>query len=121
MIPCASGHGHVVAQIQIWPFDRADSSWKSLERHPLIVLDSETASGLGESPVQLRERARYEYRVEEDATFPQGLVLLTERGIQRSAMNSQRGIIETGDFCGSLQLKLIKEGDPEDRTVAWQA
>jgi predicted component of viral defense system (DUF524 family) len=119
MIPCASGHGHVVAQIQIWPFDRADSSWKSLERHPLIVLDNETASGLGESPVQLRERARYEYRVEEDATFPQRLVLLTERGIQRSAMNSQRGIIETGDFCGSLQLKLIKEGDPEDRTVAW--
>lgn len=118
-IPCAADRGPVVAHIRISLFDRADPSWTSLERHPLIVLDSETASGLGESSVQLRERARYEYRVEQEMTFPDRLVLLTERGIQRSAMNSQRGIIETGDFCGSLQLKLIREGDPEDRTIAW--
>ena len=119
VIPCADSRGSVVAHIRISLFDRADPSWRLLERHPLIVLDNETASALGESRVQLRERARYEYRVEQDASFPARLVLLTERGIQRSSMNCQCGIIETGDFCGSLQLKLIREGNLEDRTVAW--
>jgi predicted component of viral defense system (DUF524 family) len=119
IIPCAADRGPVVAHIRVSIFDRADPSWGLLERHPLIVLDNETASALGESPVQLRERARYEYRVEQDTTFLDRLVLMAERGIQRSSMNSQCGIIETGDFCGSLQLKLLREGDPEDRTVAW--
>jgi predicted component of viral defense system (DUF524 family) len=109
----------VVASIRISPYDRADSSWRLLELHPLIVLDNETASRLGELPVQLRERARYEYCVEQKATFTDRLVLLAERGIQQSAINAQRGIIETGDFCGSLQLKLIREGDVEERILAW--
>jgi predicted component of viral defense system (DUF524 family) len=82
------------------------------------VLDNETALALGESPVQLRERARYEYVVEQDKMFVDPLVLLTERGIYQSAMDPKRGIIEPGDFCGSLPLKLIRKADKEQRPIA---
>lgn len=117
-VPCTSNRGRVVAHIRISLFDRSDSAQSSGPRCPLLVLDNETASALGESPIQLRERARYEYVVEQDNIFPDRLVLLTERGTQRSAMDSQRGIIEPGDFCGSLPLKLVREGDKEERPIA---
>ena len=50
--------------------------------------------------------------------FVDPLVLLTERGIYQSAMDPQRDIIEPGDFCGSLPLKLIRKADKEQRPIA---
>jgi predicted component of viral defense system (DUF524 family) len=98
--------------------DRPHTTESSGQRCPLLVLDNETASALGESPIQLRERSRYEYVVEQDKIFSFRLVLLNERGIQQSAIDSQRGIIEPGDYCGSLPLKLVREGDEEQRPIA---
>lgn len=116
-IPCVSSRGHRIAGIRISLLDRFDSPLRFGAGEPLLVLDNETAAARGESAVQLRERARYEYIVEQESMFPDRLVLLNERGIQRSALNPQRGIIEPGDFCGSLPLKLVREGDKEERTV----
>lgn len=117
-IPCASSRGDIVAYVQISLFDRTDRPETLGARHPLLLLDNDTAAARGESPVQLRERARYEYVVEEVTKSSEPLILLPGRSIQPSLIDSTRGIIEPGDFCGSLPLTLIREGDQEERPAA---
>jgi len=53
-------HGNLSWFLSTNRFDRSDLAQSLGARCPLLVLDNETALALGESPVQLRERARYE-------------------------------------------------------------
>jgi predicted component of viral defense system (DUF524 family) len=84
----------------------------------LITLDAETAERHGEPDVQLIEQGRYEYQLEASFEGSKNITLLAERGIQPSPIEPTRGMIEPGNFCGTLTLQLVATDDPAHRVVA---
>lgn len=111
--------GRIVATIEIiCPKDADDSP---AENHPLVLLDDRDAEEYGEEPLQLIERARYEYRLKPAPGAPADLALLSRRGVQPSLLReseSDRGLIEPGDYCGVLSLVVVRRSDLDERPIA---
>ncbi|MCX6365342.1 MAG: DUF2357 domain-containing protein [Armatimonadetes bacterium] len=98
-VECKTPQGRTLATVTIYALSK--------ESDALRVLSADEANSHGEAPVQLKERGRYEYRIEEP-----GYVLQESRGISHSAIGDGRmGRIEPQDFCGQLSLILLKPGD----------
>ncbi len=106
-VPCRDSQGRVVAQVRIWNARKATGT--NGEVADLIRWTDAEAEGMGEEPVQLRERGRYLYKIEEgDAD----LVLDESPAITRSPVSPGEGFIEPADHCGVLPLVLVRDGDP---------
>lgn len=98
-VECKTPQGRTLATVTIYAICK--------DKDALRVLSADEASSHGEAPVQLKERGRYEYRIEES-----GYVLQESRGISQSAIGDGRmGRIEPQDFCGQLSLILLKSGE----------
>src|SRR5688572_27194243 len=100
-VECKTPEGRVLGVLDI--FAPGESTGQSNETHPLVLLSAEEARLNGEEQLQLRERARYEYHLRPSANAPDDLVLLPQRGVQPSRVESKRedrGLIEPADHCG---------------------
>jgi predicted component of viral defense system (DUF524 family) len=91
------------------------------DESPLVVIAPDEAVRFGEEIIQLRERSRYEYRLEPAQPELSDLRLLAARGVQPSLDppgRGDRGLIEPEDHCGLLPLVVIHRSDPMERPVA---
>jgi predicted component of viral defense system (DUF524 family) len=96
------GNGRKIAELLLYPTKRGEESTES-EESTLFLASEVTAADQGEQPIQLRERERYEYEIVETE-----YALLEEGGVSRSRSATNRGFIETGDFCGCMILRLCR-------------
>lgn len=107
-VPCLDSQGRFVATVRIWPKRRDQGS------HPaqadLVIRDTAEAGAAGECPVQLRERGRYTYQI---LSGESGVLLREARGISRNPSAPDRGDIEPGDYCGTLPLVVVRQGEEE--------
>ena len=112
-VPCHDARGRLVARVRIWSRRRKDGGG-ALE-HPeladLVRWPALEARTRGEEPVQLRERARYSYRVIAEAG--EDWDLKEDRGIVAAQDPDALGTgeIETGDYCGVLPLVVVRRSD----------
>ncbi|MBB5032126.1 DUF2357 domain-containing protein [Prosthecobacter vanneervenii] len=101
-VSCRNDQGREVAKVMIWS-TRKDKGATG-EAADLIRLSEAEAEAQNEESVQLRERGRYLYKIVGDA----GLSLSEERGVSASPAGDGGGLIEPGDQCGVLPLKLMR-------------
>ena len=101
-LPMLDGNGRKIAELLLYPTKRGEESTES-EESTLFLASEVTAADQGEQPIQLRERERYEYKIVETE-----YALLEEGGVSRSRSATNRGFIETGDFCGCMIVRLYR-------------
>ena len=119
IVECKTPEGRVMATVEIFFLGTTDAV--SNESHPLVLLPAEEARRHGEERLQLRERGRYEYRLNPSPNAPEDLVLLPHRGVQPSRVESSgedRGLIEPQDHCGLFPLTVVRRGDAIQRPLA---
>lgn len=118
-VECLTPEGRVLATVEI--FAPLNDRPLSSEDHPMVLLPAEEARRNSEEPLQLRERGRYEYRLQPAPGAPADLALLPQRGVLPSRVNSageNRGLIEPQDYCGLFPLTVIRRGDATERPLA---
>ena len=120
-VECRTPEGRLVAILEI--VAPANSESYRGNDHPLVLVPPTEAHLHGEETVQLRERARYEYRLKPVSGEEEQLALLPQRGIQPSRVSvsradDERGLIEPGDHCGALPLVVVRRGDVGQRPLA---
>jgi len=118
-VECRTPEGRLLATVEIF----APSGCENLDAavHPLVLMSPEEANRNCEERLQLRERGRYEYRMKPANGAPCDLVLLPQRGVQPSRVDSvgeDRGLIEPQDHCGLLPLTVIRRCDATQRPLA---
>ena len=101
-LPMLDGNGREVTVLRLYSTKKGDVSAEEQESSLFVSPDTMAA----EQPIQLRERERYEYEIE-DTQY----ALIEEGGVNRSRGAAHRGFIETGDFCGCLPLRLCRPGE----------
>ena len=108
-IQCFSDNGKNIADVQIEVSGRVGNERKKTS--PLVRVDKETSEEFGESEVQLREHARYRYKVQSkvDGTT----LALRESHEVIPDINPQQGAIEPSDHCGSLTLEIVNVEQPD--------
>lgn len=109
-VVCRSPSGVRVATLEITPIGNHDVGDPC---PPLLCLTDEEARNTAEEKVQLRERARYHYRI----TGAPDVCLCGASGVQPFP-DLSTGLIETRDFCGKLELRLMRRGDAAEAPVA---
>ena len=110
-VVCRSSSGVRVAEVELAPIGTVAPTDPC---PPLLRLSDAEARTSDEEPVQLRERARYSYRI----TGKTDLCLCPAAGVSPFQDDPSRGLIETTDFCGILELRLMRRGDATETTVA---
>lgn len=108
-IPFLSPAGVEVARV--WLVARKDSA--NPVSAPLVEIDEPEAREYGETTVQLREAERYEYRVlaSEGTDLRLHSKLSTRRKSLERDEQPDAGDLETGSYCGTLLLNLVKGED----------
>lgn len=105
-VECRTPQGHTLATVTIYPIGK--------DPEALRVLSEVVASAHGEERVQLRERGRYEYKID-----PPSFALKESRGITHSPSgNGESGRIEPLDYCGLLPLLIVRQGETEPLVLA---
>ena len=100
-VACKTPTGRTLATVTIYALGSDDSA--------LIERTEADADAYGEARVQLRERGRYEYRIDTP-----GFALQESRGVTQSKVaGGGIGRIEPQDFCGQLSLILTETGKSE--------
>jgi predicted component of viral defense system (DUF524 family) len=107
-LPLLDASGRLVTRLLLYPTRRGEEPADTQESS-LFLSPEATAGEQGEQPIQLRERERYEYEIEDHK-----YALIEEGGVSRSRSSTHRGFIETADFCGCLQLRLCRPDDGEN-------
>ena len=113
-VECRTPEGRLLALVEIATAGNIESLLENTDS--LVVLPAGEARRLGEERVQLRERARYEYRLQPEPGAPNDLALLAGRSVQPSRVRSpggDRGVIETQDYCGLLPLTVVRRGESQ--------
>jgi predicted component of viral defense system (DUF524 family) len=117
LLPCRSANDTVLARVRIVPEKAADSPATA----PLTEFDAASAIEHGETTVQLREQAAYEYevRTEEDGADLRLRCSLAYRSPSLGDTPPDRGRIVTGNFSGTLLLEIVEgESLPSKPPVA---
>lgn len=118
-IECRTPEGRILATVEIISTKASNSA--GANAYPVVLVPIEEANSFGEEQLQIRERGRYEYRLQPAPGAPPDLALLPGRGVQPSRVESSgedRGLIEPGDHCGFFPLVIIRRGDPEEKPLA---
>ena len=109
-VPCLNAHGRVVAKVRIWNNRKATGTHREVA--DLIRWPDAEAEAMGEESVQLRERGRYLYKIEDGEP---DLLLEESPAITRSPVSPREGFIEPADQCGVLSLVLVRA-----RALSWR-
>jgi predicted component of viral defense system (DUF524 family) len=118
VVECKTPEGRLLATLEIFAI-AGDSHSHDLA--PLVLVSADEARLNGEEPVQLRERGRYEYRLQPCSDASVNLMLLPRHGVQPSRVEStgeDRGLIEPHDHCGLFPFTVIRRGDVAQRPLA---
>lgn len=117
LLPCRTANDAVLARVRLVPEQAADSPATA----PLAELDTASAIEHGETPVQLREQAAYEYevRAEDNGADLRLRCSLAYRSPSIGENSRDRGRIVTGNFSGTLLLEIVEgEADASKPPVA---
>ena len=118
-LDCRTPEGRLVATLEIIATKPAATT--TPEEQPLVTLTTDDAFLNSEEPIQLRERSRYEYRLNAVSQVDSDFALMATRIVQPSKVEMRgedRGVIEPLDYCGLLSLVVIRRGDPNERPIA---
>lgn len=108
-VECRTTGGKLLATIELASHGTRQSL-DANEPAPLLIISPDEARRRGEQCIQLRERSRYEYRIKPAPGTNADLEILQQRGIVPSSLDSdrRRGILDLGDQCGILSLKIVR-------------
>jgi len=108
-VDCRDAQGYSVVRVAIWSIKIETNLGES---SPLTVISKEEASSNSEEIVQLRERCRYVYKLENKSG--RDLILQERPGIIRNPYveNEDSGYIEMGDYCGLFPLVIVEKNNP---------
>jgi predicted component of viral defense system (DUF524 family) len=116
-IPFYGATGQRIAELVLIPFREATDP----ARAPLVEREPSDAGSYNETEFQLREGERYEYIVESESNLRLRSSLSTHSRTRTAAGISDAGILETGNYCGTLLLELVTSGAKvEDTAVSLQ-
>lgn len=110
-IPFHSASGIVLAHLILTP-DHATEELTIPESSPIVSVDEASAREFGETTIQLRESARYEYEVRAVATGADLRLRCSPFAARRRSLKPtaipDAGRIETRNRCGTLLLELVE-------------
>jgi hypothetical protein len=108
-LPLLDSTGTALAWLEITPV--GDQSGKLSD--PLVLVDSSVANDYGETELQLKEAELYEYQLTDTSTEYRLRSSLSSRRKNLKAGELDAGRIDTQNYCGTLRLELIEDGQIE--------